>query len=75
MPATARHTLAEVADAIKASRGNKRAAARSLGVSYEALRQRLARHPALARAVQSARARANRPCPRCGGAGVIREER
>lgn len=65
------HTLAELAAAIAAASGNKTAAARALGISREALRTRLRRHPALARAVDSARSRANRPCPRCGGAGVI----
>lgn len=65
------HTLAELAAAIAAAGGNKTVAARALGISREALRLRLQRHPALARAVKSARARANRPCPRCGGAGVI----
>ena len=66
----ARHTLAELAAALTAASGNLTRAADALGLSREALRTRLKRHPALRDALASARGRV-RACPRCHGAGVI----
>ena len=72
MAPPARHTLTELAAALTASGGNIARAAAALGVSREALRQRVVRSPELAAAVALAKLKAlPRVCPTCNGAGVV----